>query len=59
VLRERLAAAQAALVAGQPSITVGGKRLWRSRNHLDQAHITELVWRGRWCAARIFFYRRR
>ena len=30
-----LAAAEEALAAGRPSITVGGKRLWRTRNHLD------------------------
>jgi hypothetical protein len=33
VLRSRLAAAQDALAAGRPSITVGGKRLWRNRTH--------------------------
>ena len=37
ILRERLGAAQEALAAGRPSITVGGKRLWRNRNHLDDA----------------------
>ena len=35
VLRTRLAGAQESLAAGRPSITVGGKRLWRNRNHLD------------------------
>jgi hypothetical protein len=33
---------------------VGGKRLWRSRNHLDTADMTEQQWRDRWEAARIF-----
>ncbi len=37
VLRDRLATAEAALAAGRPSITVGGKRWWRHRNHLDAA----------------------
>jgi hypothetical protein len=36
-LRERLAGAEKALAAGHPSIAVGGKRLWRTRNHLDAA----------------------
>ena len=35
VLRDRLATAEEALAAGRPSITVGGKRLWRNHNHLD------------------------
>lgn len=54
VLRGRLAAGEEALAAGQPSITVGGKRLWRTRNHLDAADITEQQWRDRWGAARMF-----
>ncbi len=54
VLRERLGDAERALTAGRPSITVGGKRLWRSRNHLDTAVVSEQSWRGRWDAARMF-----
>jgi hypothetical protein len=54
VLRSRLAATEEALAAGRPSITVGGKRLWRNRNHLDAAAMTELQWRARWDAARMF-----
>src|SRR5882757_7072096 len=54
VLRSRLAAAGEALAAGRPSITVGGKRLWRNRHHLDQAAMTEVQWRARWDAARMF-----
>jgi len=53
-LRERLAAAERALVAGRPSITVGGKRLWRNRNHLEAAEMTDRQWRRRWDAARLF-----
>ncbi|MDT5363905.1 MAG: hypothetical protein QOC69_5667, partial [Mycobacterium sp.] len=41
VLRSRLAAAEEALAAGRPSITVGGKRLWRNRNHLDEAGLSD------------------
>jgi hypothetical protein len=54
VLRSRLVAAQDALAAGRPSITVGGKRLWRNRNHLDDTGLTEGQWRARWDAARMF-----
>ena len=54
VLRGRLGAAERALVAGHPSITAGGKRLWRTRNHLEVAHMTEQEWRQRWEAARMF-----
>jgi len=54
VLRERLAQAESALATGQPSITVGGKRLWRNRNHLDAAAMTEQQWRNQWDAARMF-----
>ena len=54
VLRSRLAAAQDALAAGRPSVTVGGKRLWRNRHHLDQAGLSELEWRARWEGARMF-----
>jgi IS605 OrfB family transposase len=54
VLRSRLAAAEKAVTAGCPSVTVGGKRLWRSRNHLDATAITEQQWRNEWDAARLF-----
>ena len=54
VLRTRLASAEEALAAGRPSITVGGKRLWRNRNHLDATEMTEPQWRDRWQAARLF-----
>ncbi len=54
VLRSRLAAAEEALAAGRPSMVVGGKRLWRTRNHLDATDMTEQQWRGRWDAARMF-----
>ena len=54
VLRDRLGAAEGALTAGRPSITVGGKRLWRNRNHLDATDMDEQQWRDRWDAARMF-----
>jgi hypothetical protein len=50
-LRQRLADAEAALAAGCPSLVVGGKRLWRTRNHLDQVPLNEQQWRDRWDAA--------
>jgi hypothetical protein len=53
-LRDRLAQARAALSAGRPPITVGGNRLWRSRQHLDAAELSEQQWRDRWDAARMF-----
>jgi len=54
VLRTRLACVEEALGAGRPSITVGGKRLWRNRNHLDATAMTEPQWRNEWDAARMF-----
>ena len=54
MLRGQLAAAEGTLAAGRPSITVGGKRLWRNRNHLDATDMTEQQWRDRWDAARLF-----
>jgi IS605 OrfB family transposase len=54
VLRSRLAAAEEALAAGRPSITVGGKRLWRNRTQLDAAELSIQQWRTRWDAARLF-----
>jgi IS605 OrfB family transposase len=53
-LRSRLAADEEALAVGRPSITVGGKRLWRNRNHLDEAGLSEPQWRARWEGARMF-----
>jgi hypothetical protein len=33
---------------------VGGKRLWRTRHHLDAAAMSEQQWRDRWDGARMF-----
>jgi len=54
VLRGRLVSAEQALVAGRPSITVGGKRLWRNRTHLEATDMTEPQWADRWAAGRMF-----
>ncbi len=53
-LRSRLNTAERALAAGRPSMVVGGKRLWRTRNHLDATDMTEQQWRDRWDAQRMF-----
>ena len=37
-----------------PSIRVGGKRLWRNRNHLDATDMDGQRWRDRWEGARMF-----
>ena len=54
VLWQRLAGAESALAAGRPSITMGGKRLWRNRNHLAAVELTEAQWRQAWDACRMF-----
>ena len=54
VSRGRSAAAEDAVAAGHPSITVGGKRLWRNRSHLDSTDMNEQQWRHNWDAARMF-----
>ncbi|MDX3689740.1 transposase [Streptomyces europaeiscabiei] len=51
VLEDRLTAVRADREAG---IVRGGKRLARTRHHLDAAQLTESVWRGRWEAERWF-----
>jgi hypothetical protein len=53
-LRRRLVTVEVALATGNPSIVVGGKRLWRNRHHLDATEMTEPQWRQRWDAARMF-----
>jgi hypothetical protein len=53
-LRERLATAEQALVVGHPPMVVGGKRLWRNRNHLVATAMTKQQWRQCWDAFRMF-----
>jgi hypothetical protein len=53
-LRSRLHVVECDLVAGRPSITVGGKRLWRDRNHLHDGGMSEQQWRASWDARRMF-----
>lgn len=53
-LQDRLEEAQTTLSAGQPSITLGGKRLWKTRNHLEDADLTREQWEDQWAATRMF-----
>lgn len=52
VLEDRLAAERADREAGRVRVVRGGKRLARTRHHLDQAQHTEAAWPQRWEAAR-------
>ncbi|MFG2023311.1 IS200/IS605 family accessory protein TnpB-related protein [Streptomyces sp. NPDC048825] len=54
VLQDRLAAARADREAGLVHVVRGGKRLARTRHHLEAAQLTESGWRGRWEAERWF-----
>lgn len=53
-LVHRLETAQAALVSGRPTIAVGGKKLWKIRNHLDASRFTQEQWEERWSASWMF-----
>ncbi|WP_443063336.1 IS200/IS605 family accessory protein TnpB-related protein [Streptomyces sp. NBC_00445] len=54
VLQDRLAAQQTDRKAGIVHVVRGGKRLARSRHHLDTAQLTEDQWRRQWEAERWF-----
>ena len=45
---------RASVGGGAPVDGGGWKRLWRTRNHLDAAQMTEQQWRDRWDAQRMF-----
>lgn len=53
-LGHRLAAVRSAKEAGRPSIVVGGGRLWRSRQRLRAAQLTQAQWEQRWADERMF-----
>ena len=53
-LRARLAGVEEDWAAGRVRVVRGGKKLARLRHHLDQAGLSEQVWRERWKAARMF-----
>lgn len=54
VLKVRLAAVEARLASGRPSIVAGGRRLAKVRHHLADTRLTENQWRERWEAERLF-----
>ena len=54
ILRQRLVVAEDGLAEARPSITVGGKRLWRTRTNLAAAGPDKQQWRRRWDGARMF-----
>ncbi|WRZ51743.1 IS200/IS605 family accessory protein TnpB-related protein [Streptomyces sp. NBC_01314] len=54
VLEDRLTVARADREAGIVHVVRGGKRLARTRHHLEGAQLTESQWRGRWEAERWF-----
>ncbi|WP_409467979.1 IS200/IS605 family accessory protein TnpB-related protein [Streptomyces sp. HC307] len=54
VLEGRLTAVRADRDAGIVHVVRGGKRLARTRHHLDTAQLTEAEWRSRWEAERWF-----
>lgn len=53
-LRHRFDDVQQRIEAQRPRMAIGGNRLWRSRNRLPEAGLTERQWRERWNAARLF-----
>jgi hypothetical protein len=53
-LSARLARVEARLVVGRVSVVRGGRRLERTRHHLEAAGLTEPQWRQRWVAGRLF-----
>jgi hypothetical protein len=53
-LSARLVGVEARLAAGRVSVVRGGRRLLRTRHHLEAAELTERQWRRRWAAERLF-----
>lgn len=53
-LGQRLETAQGQFSDGRPGVTVGGNRLWRKRNSLDEAGLTEAQWQQAWQCSRWF-----
>jgi hypothetical protein len=54
VFEDRLAAVRSDFDAGRVCVVRGGKRLARTRHHLDAAQLTQGQWRQRWEAQRWF-----
>ncbi|MFT9476585.1 hypothetical protein [Streptomyces sp. 11-1-2] len=53
-LQARLAVVEQQIDQGRPSVTVGGRRLARTRHRLAETGLAETGWRERWDAARLF-----
>ncbi|MFE2286785.1 hypothetical protein ACFXDJ_21770 [Streptomyces sp. NPDC059443] len=53
-LTERLAEVERRIEAGHPAIVVGGRRLAKVRHNLADAGLSEIEWRERWDAQRLF-----
>ena len=53
-LRSRLVAVDARVVAEKPRVVHGGGRLWRNRQNLKTAKLTQAGWRQEWDAKRSF-----
>jgi hypothetical protein len=53
-LASRLAEVESQLEEGRVSVCRGGRRRARARHHLEEAGLSEAVWRESWQAARLF-----
>lgn len=53
-LRHRLVDVEQRIAAGRPRMVIGGNRLWRTRNQLAKANLTDQQWRDQFDAARRF-----
>jgi hypothetical protein len=53
-LGQRLETAQEQFSDGRPGVTIGGNRLWRKRNSLNEAGLSEAQWQQAWQSARWF-----
>ncbi|MFB7515533.1 hypothetical protein [Streptomyces sp. NPDC056144] len=54
MLRTRLVDVKARMEGGRPAIVAGGRRLTKVRHNLAAAGLTEVEWRHRWEATRLF-----
>src|SRR5665811_1938445 len=50
----RLGVVDTTLASGRPSVVPGGRRLWRTRNNLAQAHLSVQAWECLWTHRRMF-----
>src|SRR5450759_3637510 len=53
-LTSRLGVVDTTLASGRPSVVPGGRRLWRNRNNLAQAHLSVQAWETLWTHQRMF-----